>query len=274
MAHLLEHVLLSDRGGRSEVELRDAIKRIGGDITGSVAYDQSWYYVNVGREHGLFAIEWLAGVVAPRRVEPELVERNRRPIEIELGLRRPSLIDRTVGFLRPSRLEVPLFWEREFGPAWRRDRSPDLWKSLQSISAEDGQDFYDRYYAPGNMTVTIVGDLDRDQVLALAERTFGSIPPRTVHRWDAPVVDPNRGRGQYYWHFASERRPPSFPADYYYMIRSKLYHPSAEDVLLTNFVRAFLKARIDDRLRFGENKVAYQVTVAFDFPCSSRPAQG
>ncbi len=40
------------------------------------------------------------------------------------------------------------------------------------------------------MTVTIVGDLDRDQALAVAERTFGVIPARPVHHWEEEAHPP------------------------------------------------------------------------------------
>jgi predicted Zn-dependent peptidase len=62
------------------------------------------------------------------------------------------------------------------------------WASdLQSFSATDSMDFYQRYYVPGNMVVTVVGDVKAAEVFPLVEKYFGRLPagpkpepPRTV----------------------------------------------------------------------------------------------
>lgn len=259
LAHFVEHMLLTDRDGRTEVENRAAIEERGGRVVAFTSRERTWFSVSIGRSHAPLAIEWLAGVLAPRQMEPELVERNRLPIELELGVRRPDMLSAVVGFLTPSRLEVPLFWEREFGPDWERHARGTTWRSLYSITPDDLQWFYDRYYAPGHMTVLVVGDMERDEALAAAERTFGSLPARPVTRWDPALVDPGRGRGEYEWRFASPQMPRTF-----YRLRYKLYDPSADEQLMAYFIADLLSFRINDRLRFGESKVAYSAGVSVD----------
>jgi predicted Zn-dependent peptidase len=51
---------------------------------------------------------------------------------------------------------------------------------LESSTLQDAQQFFDRYYAPGNAVLTVVGDVDVAQVLAWAEQHFGDIPARPV----------------------------------------------------------------------------------------------
>ena len=259
LAHFVEHMLLTDRDGRTEVEIRAAIEGLGGRISGYTTRERTWYSATIGQEHGSFAIEWLAGILSPRQMEPELVERNWLPIALELGVRRPDMLAAMVDFLTPSRFEVPSVWEREFGPDWKWLSSPSHWTSLQNITPEDLQEFYDRYYAPGHMMVLIVGDLDRDEALTTAQLTFGSIPSRPVTRWEPAVVDPGRGRGQYEWRFASSQFPHTG-----YRLRYKLYDPSAQELLLAHFIAQFLSQRVNDRLRFGPSKVAYIASVEVD----------
>ena len=51
------------------------------------------------------------------------------------------------------------------------------WMSdLDSFSATDARKFYDTFYAPSNMTVTVVGDVKASEVLQLAEKYFGRLP--------------------------------------------------------------------------------------------------
>ncbi|HJO39838.1 MAG: pitrilysin family protein [Vicinamibacterales bacterium] len=47
---------------------------------------------------------------------------------------------------------------------------------LQRMSRDDLYAYYRRFYAPNNATLVIVGDVDTDEVIRLAERRFGAIP--------------------------------------------------------------------------------------------------
>lgn len=53
---------------------------------------------------------------------------------------------------------------------------------LQNMTAADAQAWYQRWYAPNNAIVVVAGDVDARQVLALAEKYYGKIPPKTLPR--------------------------------------------------------------------------------------------
>lgn len=48
---------------------------------------------------------------------------------------------------------------------------------LDRVNVDDLKAFFLRWYGPNNATLTIAGDVTSDQVLKLAEKYFGSIPP-------------------------------------------------------------------------------------------------
>jgi zinc protease len=53
------------------------------------------------------------------------------------------------------------------------------WMSdLQSMTVADLEDWYRTWYAPGNATLVVVGDVSAPEVFALAERHYGTIAPR------------------------------------------------------------------------------------------------
>ncbi len=248
LAHFTEHMLFGDHNGRTEQEIKDAVEGLGGRRNGMTYRDHTWYYVTIAREHCLFAIEWLAGIMSPHAMEPEVVERGRQPVENEVGARPREFFDHLGALLSPAWLRPPDFYEREFGIENERDLIPDYWTSLRRITPDDLRGFYDRYYAPGAMTVTIVGDLDRDEALALAERTFGEFPERQVNRLEVAVTDPGRGRAEYGWGFQSTVR---------YQSRHKLFGATDDDFLHALFVRDLLGRRLNQRLRYGERKAVY-----------------
>jgi predicted Zn-dependent peptidase len=51
---------------------------------------------------------------------------------------------------------------------------------LESATVDQASDFFDRYYAPGNATLVVAGDLEADRTMEMIERHFGPIPGRAV----------------------------------------------------------------------------------------------
>lgn len=47
---------------------------------------------------------------------------------------------------------------------------------LQAMTVKDAQEWYTRWYAPNNATLVIAGDVNADEVFALAQRYYGGIP--------------------------------------------------------------------------------------------------
>ena len=253
LAHLTEHILFSDHDGQTEQEIKEAIDGIGGRRNGFTAPDRTWYYVTVAKQHGGFAIEWLARLMSPHSMDADVVERNRGPVALEINAQPREFFEQAWALLNPSWLLPPDFWQREFGMETRNARHYDRWASLQAITPQDVADFYDRYYVPGAMTLTVIGDLNRSEVLEISQRTFGSLPQRPVPERDVVVEDPARRRATSYWGFGPNVR---------YSARYKFFNSSAEDDLMMLFVRELLSRRLNQRLRYGEQKAVYGLRVS------------
>ena len=53
------------------------------------------------------------------------------------------------------------------------------WMSdLNTFSATDAQNFFDRYYIPSNMVVAVVGDVKASQAMPIIEKYFGRLPAK------------------------------------------------------------------------------------------------
>ena len=59
LAHFTEHMQFADQPGRSEEEIKREIEELGGVYNASVTWDRTFYFVRIGKEHALFALEWL-----------------------------------------------------------------------------------------------------------------------------------------------------------------------------------------------------------------------
>ncbi len=51
---------------------------------------------------------------------------------------------------------------------------------LENMTVEDLRQWYKRWYAPNNATLVVVGDVEPEQVLALAKRYFGPLKPEKI----------------------------------------------------------------------------------------------
>jgi predicted Zn-dependent peptidase len=253
LAHFTEHMLFSDQPGRTEEEIRREIEERGGVYNASVTPDRTFYYVRIGRENALYALEWLYRVVAPHAMAPEVVEQQREPVALEVRARPRQLFDWLEAYyLNPPLLRTPGFWEQEFGLETWRSRDYYPFRSLYSVTAGDLLDFYDTHYVPSLMTLTIVGDIDRRAVLDGVTETFGALPARAEPESASAAVDPGRYRQSVFWAYRS---------NVYYSNRFKFYGLSAEQEVMLVFIRQLLSKRLNDQLRFGERKATYGINV-------------
>jgi zinc protease len=61
------------------------------------------------------------------------------------------------------------------------------------MRVEDTREWYDRWYAPNNATLIVIGDVSAEQVLALARQHFGAIAPRVLPARKPQTEPPQRG---------------------------------------------------------------------------------
>ena len=67
---------------------------------------------------------------------------------------------------------------------------------LNSMKVEDLREWYNKWYAPNNATLVVVGDVQSDDIFALAEKYYGKIPAREIayrkSRLEPPQVGERR----------------------------------------------------------------------------------
>jgi zinc protease len=63
-------------------------------------------------------------------------------------------------------------------------------EDLERMTLKDLQRWYERWYAPNNAALVVVGDVDPKEVVALAKKYFGPIPARAVEPPRPPIEPP------------------------------------------------------------------------------------
>jgi predicted Zn-dependent peptidase len=255
LAHFLEHMLFSDHRGRTTEEIWHEISDKGGQSNGMTTTNRTIYFVNVDKEDGLFALDWLYRVISPHDMDAAVVDRERQPVALEIGARPRSVSDwLEVLYVDPPWLKFGGTWERHFGFETNFRRDIYSYRSLNSITPEDLRAHYEKYYVPGRMTLTVVGDLDRDDVIAAVEGSFGSLVGEDFAPEPVSYQMRETEIKEYFYNYRPNVR----------MRRGwRIDEVTADDSMMLDFIARISRIRLNDALRFGDFKASYGVSTGF-----------
>lgn len=169
-AHLFEHLLFLESENLGKGGLDKMSARIGGaGANGSTSRDRTNYYQTVPKdalEKMIWAEADKLGFFINTVTEPVLAKEK----QVVKNEKRQSYDNRPYGNtgavidknLYP--IDHPYNWE-VIGSL----------EDLQNASLQDVKDFYNRWYVPNNVTLTIAGDFDTNQAKAWVQKYFGEI---------------------------------------------------------------------------------------------------
>jgi zinc protease len=171
-AHLFEHLMFQGSANLEKLEHFHYVQSSGGTLNGSTHVDYTNYYEALpsnALERGLF-------LEADRMLSPRLTEENlANQLEVVKNEIRVNVLNRPYGGFPWIYLPAVLY-----------DSFPNAhngyggFEDLESATVADARDFFTRYYAPANAVLSVAGDVDVDETLAMVEKHFGGIKKRRV----------------------------------------------------------------------------------------------
>lgn len=171
MAHLFEHLMFKGTAKYPEGELDRLLENAGVSNNASTWLDWTYYRENLPAGALPLVVELEADRMSNLLLTPEQLEPERAVVMNERNLRVENDPEGRIS----ETLYGLAFREHPYGRptiGWMED--------IQAITLEDCFEFYQNYYCPGNATVVIVGDVDREATLGLLLDHYGSIPGRDV----------------------------------------------------------------------------------------------
>lgn len=181
-AHLFEH-LMFEGSAHHDRGYFPPLQEAGASINGSTNADRTNYWEVVPTQALDLAL-WMEsdrmGWLLPALTQEKFD--NQR--EVVLNERRQNYENRPYGFA-----QVAL--ARALYPEGHPYRWPTIGEvdDLRAATVAEAQEFFRRYYHPGNASLVLAGDVTADEGFALAERYFGGIPrgPHVQRPAIAPV---------------------------------------------------------------------------------------
>jgi zinc protease len=166
-AHMFEHMMFRGTDRLSETGHFDNIRRVGGNCNAYTAFDQT-VYVQELPSNQLELVLWLESErMAFLKIDKKGFETERKVVEEELRM----------GHNRPyGRIAEKLLGEIYGDQCYGWTPGGQI-SHLRQSRVEEVSAFWDRYYAPNNATLVVVGAAPHETVQRLAREYFEWIPP-------------------------------------------------------------------------------------------------
>lgn len=169
-AHLFEHMMFQETKNVADQQHFKVVTEAGGTLNGSTSRDRTNYYQTVPANQ-LEKILWLESDRMGFFIEgvtEKKFEIQRATVKNEKQQNYDN---------RPYGRTIELF-SKSFYPEGHPYNWPVIGfvEDLDRATIEDLQTFFMRYYSPNNAVLAVGGDVDFDEVVALAEKYFGPIP--------------------------------------------------------------------------------------------------
>ena len=166
IAHLIEHMIFKGTDTLSESDINVLVHKLSGNCNAFTSYDCTGYYFNFPTHHWHEAFPVVADCMTNCLFNDDMLNSEMKAVIQELKLYKDqyerSLLEEMIGMIFADHpYHYPIIGYKQ-----------DLW----SVAGKDLLAFYKKHYKPNNATLVVVGDVDTDEVVDLANEYFGSIP--------------------------------------------------------------------------------------------------
>lgn len=167
--HLLEHLMFKgttqrDRSKGNNVD--QLLERTGAQYNATTWLDRTNYYANLGSEH----LEMVVAMEADRMRNLLLREEDRQP---EMTVVRNEF---ERGENSPFQALIKEIFQAAFVAHPYHHSTIGHRSDIEKVSIEKLREFYDTFYWPDNATVSIIGDFQPAEALALVKKFYGVYP--------------------------------------------------------------------------------------------------
>ena len=171
VAHVLEHMMFKGTKNVSSGEFSKKIAAIGGRDNAFTSRDFTGYFQQLHKSELALAMKLEAD-----RMRNLILTKEEFAKEIKVVMEERRL--------RTDDQPHALVYEKMMSVAYQSHpyRRPIIgWMNdLENMSVDDAQEWYDRWYAPNNAVLVVVGDVDPKEVYSLAQKYYGEIKSRPI----------------------------------------------------------------------------------------------
>ncbi len=169
MAHLFEHLMFKDSLKYGPRAFFNRLESKGVNVNAFTTRDYTVFHETMVPILLPLAIEMEADRLANLKIDPELLFTERQVVMEERRLRTENSPD--------GRMQEAI-WSELFKSHPYRWPVIGYEEDLKRMEVRDLEDFFSRFYQPGNVTIVVVGAIHAAEVFAQVEKAYGGIAGR------------------------------------------------------------------------------------------------
>ena len=170
IAHFLEHMAFKGTKTRSALQIAEVIEDVGGYINAYTSREVTAYYTRVLKEDVALSINLLFDILQNSIFEEKEIEVERGVILQEIGQSLDTPDDVIFDWLQDISYPDQALGRTILGPSER----------VKNFSRANLIDFIAQHYHPERMILSAAGGIDHDEIIRLAEASFGTLPMRAA----------------------------------------------------------------------------------------------
>ncbi|MEX1035455.1 MAG: pitrilysin family protein [Sneathiella sp.] len=171
IAHFLEHLMFKGTQNLAPGEFSAIVAENGGQENAFTSQDYTAYFQNVSADKLPLFMKMEADRMNNLVLTDEIVAPELKVVLEE----RSQRTDNDPAALFGEQFAAAQYLAHPYGTpviGWRHE--------IENLTTEDALDWYNTYYTPNNAILIVAGDVQAEEVFALAEEYYGPIPAREI----------------------------------------------------------------------------------------------
>ena len=167
VAHFLEHLLFKATDVLESGEFSATVAANGGSDNAFTSYDYTAYFQRIAADRLALMMQMESNRMNNLSITQADIDTERNVVLEERNQR----TENSPGALAREQFVAAQYQNHRYGVpiiGWKHE--------MEQLSLQDALDFYDLYYSPNNAILIVAGDVQPDDVKALAEQYYGAIP--------------------------------------------------------------------------------------------------
>ncbi len=182
VSHVLEHMMFKGTEHLEPGEFSRIIAANGGEENAFTGRDYTAYFQTLSNDRLEVSFKLEADRMRHLKLLPEEFQKEVEVVKEERRMRTED---------KPTSLTYEQFLAGAYEASPYRIPVIGWMSDLDALQVGDLQAWYRKWYAPNNATLVVVGDVDPQEVIALAEKHFGPLKPEQLAQ-PKPRIEPQQ----------------------------------------------------------------------------------
>ncbi|MDH3526981.1 MAG: insulinase family protein [Gammaproteobacteria bacterium] len=185
ISHVLEHMMFKGTKNHEAGEFSRIIAENGGSENAFTSRDYTAYFQRLEQSRLPVSFELEADRMRNLQLDESEFAKERKVVMEERRLRTED---------KPTSLTYEQFQATAFTSSSYRNPTIGWMDDLENLQLDDLQVWYERWYAPNNAVLVVVGDVQPDAVFKLAKQHFGPLKPEQIQAPKPRIEPPQPGQ--------------------------------------------------------------------------------